>query len=206
MPLQGIGQFGEMFQTEATGLVNPAIQEGGAEFCVGQIPKCAQVLFEQISGVEGFIGLHEHHEPFKGAWFEVFQGSEQQEAAAFDELFVCAAEFSGHIPSGRIDGPVDDRHHVVGVMDNIHTGEHLAHGLHVIGGHIHGYGSDFGSLAFEPNQKRDQGIGIFALMGMQDVAGFKIEHDGHVVMTLADREFIHRQIANLVQLSLSKPS
>ena len=76
MPLQGVGQFGKMFHTEATGLVNPSIQEDGAKLCVGQIPKCAQVLFEQISGVEGFIDLHEHHEPFKGAGFEVFQGSE----------------------------------------------------------------------------------------------------------------------------------
>lgn len=204
MSLQGISQFGEMLEAQSFCLVNPGVQECGSELFVGQIPKGTKILFEEVRSVEGFIDLHEHHEPFKGTGVEMFKSSEQEETAALDDLFVMTAELSNHIPSRFIDSPVDQRHHMVRVMDNVHMGEHLTNGLHVSGGHIHGYRQDFGLLALELLKKRDQGVGIFALMDMEDVSGFKIEHHSHVGMPFADRKFIHGEVSNRGELSSSE--
>jgi len=206
MAIHGVSQLGEMREAQGVGLVNPGVQKDGSELLVGQIPKGAQVLFEEVSGVEGFIDLHEHHEPFEGTGLEVFECSEQEETAAFDDLFVLAAELTGHIPSRFIDSPVDDRHHMVGVVDNVHIGEHLANGLHVGGGHVHSHSYDFSLLVLELFKERDQGIGIFALMGVEDLASFKIEHYGHIVMPFADGKLIHSEVSNLPQFSSSESS
>ena len=205
MSLQSVSRLGEVLEAQGLGLVNPGVQEGSSEFFIGQTPKGAKVLFQEVGGVERFIDLHEHHEPFKGTGFEIFECSEQEEAAALDDLFVLTAELTSQISSCFIDSPVDDGHDMVRVMDNVHMRKHLTDGLHVGGGHIHGHSLDFGLLALELLKKGDQGIGIFALMSMEDFASFKIEHHGHVVMPFADGELIHREVSNLVQFSPSEP-
>jgi len=81
MSVQGISQFGEMLEAQGFCLVNPGLQECGSELFVGQVPKAAKILFEKVRGVEGFIDLHEHHEPFKGTGVEMFESFEQEKAA-----------------------------------------------------------------------------------------------------------------------------
>ena len=182
MSIQGISQLGEMPETQGLGLLKPGVQEGGCKLFIGQTPKGAQILFEQVSGVERFIDLHEHHEPCKRTGRETLQCPEQEEPAPLDELFILAAELTGHISSGLIDSPVDNGHHMVRIMDNVHIGEHLTNRLHVGGRHIHGHRCDLGLLALELLKERDERIGIFAFMDMEDLTSFKIEYYGHVVI------------------------
>jgi len=58
MSIQGLSQFGEMLEAQGICLVNPVIQECGSELFVGQIPKGAKVLFEEVSGVESSFLVH----------------------------------------------------------------------------------------------------------------------------------------------------
>jgi hypothetical protein len=205
MSVQGISQLGEMLEAQGLCLVNPGVQECLSELFVGKIPKATKILFEKVRGVEGFIDLHEHHEPFKGTGVEMFKSFEQEKTAARDDLFFLAAELSNHIPSRFIDSPVDQCHHMVGVMDNVCRGQDLRNGLQVSRGHIHGYRQDVALPALELFKERDQGMAIFALMDVNDVSGFKIEHHGHRGMSFADGKFIDCEVSNRIELSSSEP-
>jgi len=130
----------------------------------------------------------------------MFHGPEEEKTTPFQDLPLLTVELPVQIPSGFIDGPVDNGDNVVGIMNHIHMGKDLFDCLEVCRPHVHCNGTEIRSIAPELFQEGNQYRCISSLMGMQNRTGFQVDDHGHIVMTSPDGDLVNGNIANLPQL------
>src|SRR6266851_5338154 len=82
--------------------------------------------------------------------------------------------------------------------------EVVAHRTYVRGGHIGSDGLDLGTRSAQSLPEGIESIGAFAISHEHDRAGEQIEHDGQVLVLLANADFIDGDLFELVELGLAE--
>lgn len=141
---------------------------------------------------------------------EVFRVHEDQPASAFENLPIqfereWSLGFALKVAAEVGQPLVEGLDHVEVVEDVISVGEVFADGEDVGGRHIGGDGFDPGTSRFEPFPEGFEGIGPFSVANEQDGATLQIEHDGEIVMALADRDFVDGNAGDMLEFRKTNP-
>jgi len=62
---EGISQFDEMFESEGSCLIDPGLEKDSRCVVIREIPEHAEVLFEEVCLVQGFVDFHKVHKVFQ---------------------------------------------------------------------------------------------------------------------------------------------
>ena len=57
------------------------------------------------------------------------------------------------------------------------------------------------AATLELPEERQQGSRVSAAVGVEDLAGLEVEHDGHVALALLEGELVHGEVAHLRDLA-----
>ena len=183
---------------------------GAEEFTSGvpgrQSPKTAKVFFQEVGLKQRFV---ERLKPFKveeGIVIEFLATPEKKKTASFQDLSLGALEVAIHIASCGIDGRVCQRNDVVRVVDDCDFWKDISYSEQIGGPHIHGHRLEWRPHSFESPKEGNDGISASTLCRMKDFAFFKIQDDGHVLVTLANRELVDCNQSDRLQRSFPQPA
>jgi hypothetical protein len=117
---------------------------------------------------EGLVGLQQGIEASLAIRFEILLVAKQQKAISLETLFAQVVELSLLFSAQVLDGLIDERHDVIAVKDDVHTGQRLEHGLVVGTAHVHGDTLESFSFSGELLQEGEDVFFAFSLCGMKD--------------------------------------
>ena len=137
---------------------------------------------------------------------ESLAAPEKKKTASFQNLSLGTLQVAIHIASRGIDGRVCQRNDVVRVVDDFDFWEDFSYGEQIGGPHIHGHCLERRPYSFESPKKGNDGVSASTLCRMKDFTFFKIQDDGHVLVTLTDRELVDCDQSDRFQRSFPQPA
>lgn len=187
---ESLREFDHMLEPGCQGAGDPGAKELARGLFRTHFPKPAEILLEKVClkkwPVEAFNPL----EVRQGVMIEFFAPFEEEETTALQGLPVITVQFLIEIPLDRIDGFVHHRDDVVRVMNNGGVVVDLSDSEQIRRPHIHGDGLQRCTNRLESSKKWNDGVGTSSLGRVEDLSGFEIENDSHVVMAFPDGEFV----------------
>ncbi|HRS17853.1 MAG TPA: hypothetical protein P5234_16565, partial [Thermoanaerobaculaceae bacterium] len=200
--LEGGCEFLEVAQSGGLGAVAPVREDEASRIAAAWLPELTEVLPEEVALVERPIGSHTLLAAHSLRLTERFSGFQEPAAAPLDDPSIVSVEAVIQLAAGFIDGAVDERNPMDGVVHDGHPGKDRLRCQQVRRPHVHGDGLTRCMGVLEPTKKRGQGVGMPALGRPEDLTGLQIEHDRHGAVTLVGGVLVHSDQAQLTELAL----
>jgi len=147
------------------------------------------------------------HQPieFVALFIEVFRILEQEPTRALeDETFVIGTGLVIQLAAEGAELVVEQLDDMEVIEDVHRLGDIVADGADVSLGHVGGDGLDLGMGATQPFEEDVQGFRPFAIADEHHRAGEEIEHDGEIMMSLADVDLVDGDLLEFVQLGFAE--